>query len=1833
MNVSGTSVRRRAAHRARRSSLQLLSLGVALGVVLPTMAATTATAAPAVATATVASPAVVAAAAPPQARAMAAPPAAAVAAAPPAATATDGVLRVLLFYKTNFHDSNVQARQAVRELALELGTETGEEVQIEETDNPAAFTAANLATKDAVVFTQTGGTLFNSEQRAALEGFIKAGGGFAGVHYTSWSRDTVNELDVNPFYARLVGGVSNGHPEDGNPIRPGRITVNDTAHPLAAGLPASATRTDEWYDWIVNPAQDVRTLVEVDEASYANSNTGGYQGTTHPITWCQQGNEDNGLGEGRSWFTGMGHAGDDYDEPFIRTQLKNGMAYAAGLRPTADCSPPAKDEQGTWDRPSAPTENPATDPVGDNPSQNGVTPWPLVPINAALTSDGKVQSFGSVNVGGTDATAYDWTGNDTVTQGGQTEIDIWDPTVARTLMTVATGILANSTYTDLFCAMQVLNAQTGAMMTVGGDDGLGGNAPNDGSMGVTSYTTNGGLQDEAPMNYPRWYPTATTMPNGDIVVQGGSLRGGPGGPGALTPEVYTPDSGSGWDLLEGATSALAYGNGGNGNGPDENRWWYPRAFVAPGSGNLFNITGTQMYELDPTGEGTLTPRGTLNATNGGDQGVLGNPVGATSTAAMYRPGKILQVGGGTWGNGGGADGARAALTVDITGGTANPVVAAAQPMEYQRHWATSTILPDGNVIVTGGGRENNGRDDTVTNAEIWNPDTGEWTTVEVPHERARLYHSTALLLPDGRVMIGGGGAPGARNYTDAEFYSPAYLFEGDQRAVRPEVTAPAKIGYNGTFDLETTSDVSKVTLVRNGSVTHGFNNGQSFQELKFSESAGGITVDAPQDGTYAPPGSYMVFVFDANGTPSVASMVKIDPTVKMDVRTPEVVEQFEYPRNPVGFTGGASPATYEVAPGDGRMTPWSVDKQVQLIRGTEPSQGALTLDGYHLALGTGDLDRSIEGLDAGADYRISLRYARDSRAAGTAPATATVQIGDLTGPLTSSRASNGAGDTVANSFETYVGTFTAGSRTETLRLTGPASGPGMMIDNLVITAVDPGLSDVPVLYELDEGAGRTAANTGTDSSVGDATLTGATGWSEDGIYGGSLDLPGGAQANAVDLPDNLLQGEADFTTSFWVRPETPRTNWAGLLHIGSGLGGDGSFFQIQTQTQADGFSGLAATFKAKGSGLEERIRATPAQDLELDEWNYVAFTRQGATGTLYLNGEAIGSRNDLTIDMTDVGPTENNWLGRNGFPDDAFNGQMDDVRAYDSTLTAEDIAALYADGTAVETTTTLTASPPSPAPFGTPVTVSATVTPADGTAAAAGTAQLQVDGVPTSDPVALDPAGRVTFEPVDFSTAGDKTLEVVYNAGEGFRDSTTGPQPYTVSRRIPTPGEGVPVHYKFDEGAGTTSVNSGSDTSVGEATLTGNTSWTPNGQFGAGIDLPGGSNANAVDLPDNLLQDEEAFSTSFWVRPDAPRTNWSGLFQIGDGLGGDDAASFFQIQTSTQAAGATGLAATFKAEGSPLQERVYASPTTDINLDQWNHVAFTRQGATGTLYLNGEAIASRDDLTIDMSDIGPTTNNWLGRNGFPDPAFNGLMDDVRLYDYELTEAQVVALNEGEPEPVNTTPTAVSDTGSTNAGTALTVTAPGVLANDTDAESNPLTATGATQPANGMVVLNADGSYTYTPRTGFFGTDSFTYTANDGTTSSAPATVTITVRPVPTTPPPTTPPAPPVPPVTPPAPPIAAKTQAVVKVNAPRSIRRGQQAKVKVKVKTEAGVRATGTVTLKVAGQKFKARVKNGRVVFRLPDALRAGTVRLKAVYSGSTTVTRAKGSRTMTVRR
>ncbi len=454
--------------------------------------------------------------------------------------------------------------------------------------------------------------------------------------------------------------------------------------------------------------------------------------------------------------------------------------------------------------------------------------WPIIAIHAAVTPDGKVMTYG--------------TGTDGVLGGAISVYDIWDPA------TGSHSTLSNPTSVDLFCSTLAPVPGTDDVMTAGGDNGN--SQFSEATAATTLYSAALGLRSAPPMHRARWYGTGNTLPNGDILVEGGSAFD-ISGPAELTPEIYTP--GVGWRLLTGATSSYAYGD-------DQSRWWYPRSWVAP-DGRVFGISGSNMYYLDTAGAGSVTSAGTFPGDN----------TQPSSTAVMYRPGKILQVGGTT---GDFLDqnipASRAATIVDINGGS--PVLSAAQPMHRRRHWATATVLPNGRVLVTGGSElQNSLLGDVGYSPEVWDPDTDTWRELSA-EVHPRLYHSVALLLPDGRVLVAGGGAPGPVQNLNAQIFSPTYL-EGD----RPTISsAPSSIDHGANFTINVSSDVSRITLVRAGSVTHSFNSGQRFMELAMSGHGSTRTVTAPANANVAPPGTYMLFALNSSGAPSVAKMVQID---------------------------------------------------------------------------------------------------------------------------------------------------------------------------------------------------------------------------------------------------------------------------------------------------------------------------------------------------------------------------------------------------------------------------------------------------------------------------------------------------------------------------------------------------------------------------------------------------------------------------------------------------------------------------------------------------------------------------------------------------------------------------------------------------------------------------------------------------------------------------------------------------------------------------------------------------------------------------------------------
>jgi hypothetical protein len=200
------------------------------------------------------------------------------------------------------------------------------------------------------------------------------------------------------------------------------------------------------------------------------------------------------------------------------------------------------------------------------------------------------------------------------------------------------------------------------------------------------------------------------------------------------------------------------------------------------------------------------------------------------------------------------------------------------PMAQARRQLNATLLPDGRVLATGGTSSPGFTDPTggVRAAEVWDPDSGNWTTW-ASNRVTRVYHSATLLLPDARILHAGSGDTDDTlpRELNAEIFSPPYLFRG----ARPSITsAPGFVGYGQKFFVATpdAGQVVRATLVRPSSVTHSFDQNQRFVELSLARVAGGLELTAPANGNLAPPGNYMLFVFNSAGVPSVSRIVRLD---------------------------------------------------------------------------------------------------------------------------------------------------------------------------------------------------------------------------------------------------------------------------------------------------------------------------------------------------------------------------------------------------------------------------------------------------------------------------------------------------------------------------------------------------------------------------------------------------------------------------------------------------------------------------------------------------------------------------------------------------------------------------------------------------------------------------------------------------------------------------------------------------------------------------------------------------------------------------------------------
>ncbi len=425
---------------------------------------------------------------------------------------------------------------------------------------------------------------------------------------------------------------------------------------------------------------------------------------------------------------------------------------------------------------------------------------------------------------------------------------LWDPATGDFTPTPQ-PTLADGSTVNLFCSGHSF-LPDGSLFVAGGHltDGDGVNQACTYDYRTTTWTA------LPVMNHGRWYPTATTLADGRVLVSSGSA--------ATNGTVVVNDVPQIWDGTSWQQIVNFIGLP-----------LYPRLHVAPDAQVFMSGSNATTYLLNTDGDGNWTP---LPGPGGSRQ----NGERQYAPSVMYEPGKVTYIGGG---NDAGTDLPSAATEVIDLRDTP-PAWHGAASMRFRRRQHNATILPDGTILVTGGtsgpGFNDVSPGQPVHVAELWNPETDIWTELAA-EDVDRCYHATAVLLPDATVLSAGGGefmvgaTPNdpADTHRDAQIFHPPYLFRGP----RPQITAaPDDIEHSKTFTIETQGpDIAKVTLVRLSSVTHAFDQNQRINVLTFTSQGTTRTVTAPAGPAICPPGHYLLFVLSTSGVPSVARIVRI----------------------------------------------------------------------------------------------------------------------------------------------------------------------------------------------------------------------------------------------------------------------------------------------------------------------------------------------------------------------------------------------------------------------------------------------------------------------------------------------------------------------------------------------------------------------------------------------------------------------------------------------------------------------------------------------------------------------------------------------------------------------------------------------------------------------------------------------------------------------------------------------------------------------------------------------------------------------------------------------
>jgi fibronectin type 3 domain-containing protein len=467
--------------------------------------------------------------------------------------------------------------------------------------------------------------------------------------------------------------------------------------------------------------------------------------------------------------------------------------------------------------------------------------------------------------------------------------------------------------------------------------------------------------------------------------------------------------------------------------------------------------------------------------------------------------------------------------------------------------------------------------------------------------------------------------------------------------------------------------------------------------------------------------------------------------------------------------------------------------------------------------------------------------------------------------------------TSGGTYTTLTSGITATSYTDTSLTIGSAYYYTITAVNAAGSTASSEVNEIPndlfVQLTCDDGSGTTAAN--AVEANWPATLVNAPTWTA-GRLGSAVTLAK-ASSQYATLPSGVVSGLTDCTISTWVYLNSS-TAWERVFDFGTGTG---NYMFLSTNNSS------APQFSIYNGSTTDSIAGTAA--IPIGAWTHLAVTIKGTTGTLYVNGVAVGTNTAMTLTPASLGITTQNYLGDSQFSADPYlDGAIDDLRIYSTALNATAIGGLAAGRTAVS-----------------------------------------------------DALVQIPFDEGTGTTASDVT-------GDGFN-----------------------------------------------ATLMNSPTWTT-GVSSNAIVFSKASSQYAT-LPTGVTSNLNDCTISAWVYP-VTNSMWQRVFDFGN-----DTTNYMFLTTNA------GGKVRFAIRTPSVGEQQVTSSTT-LSTGVWSHIAVTVSGSVGKLYINGVQVGTNTAMTLRPTQLGNTTNNYLGRSQFSaDPYLDGRIDDFRIYDRALSLAGVEAL--------------------------------------------------------------------------------------------------------------------------------------------------------------------------------------------------------------------------------